>query len=91
MPHCESDLTDNLLAANKASKTLQNVIIIGNSFATYHERWSMLSKSQQEEKKRPETLFELVENEKVVEISLPEKGFPVTAAFNDMSLHMFRT
>lgn len=90
MPHCEADLTDNLLAANIASETLRNVVIIGNSFAKYHERWSMLSKSQQKEKKRPETLLRLAENGKVVEISLPENGFRVTAAFNDMSLHMFK-
>jgi len=89
MPHCEADLTDNLLATNIASETLKNVVIIGNSFAKYHERWSLLSKTQQEEKERPETVLNLVENGNVVEISLPENGFPVTAAFNDMSLHMF--
>lgn len=95
MPHCESDLTENLLAANIASKTLENVIIIGNSFAKYHERWTMLSKTQQEGKKRPETLLNLVEQEgnniplRMFEISLPENKFPVTAAFNDLSLHMF--
>jgi hypothetical protein len=47
MPHCEVDLTENLLATNIASKTLQIVVIIGNSFAKYQERWSMLSTSQQ--------------------------------------------
>ncbi|KAG7673094.1 hypothetical protein Ndes2526B_g05337 [Nannochloris sp. 'desiccata'] len=89
MPHCEADLTDSLLTTNVASETLQNVVIIGNSFSKYHERWSMLSTSQQEQQKRPETLLGFVENSKVFEISLPENGFPVTAAFNDMSLHMF--
>ncbi len=90
MPHCEVDLTENLLATNIASKTLQNIVIIGNSFAQYQERWSILSTSQQKERKRPENLLTLLEAGQVAELPLPENGFPVTAAFNDMSVHMFK-
>lgn len=91
MPHCEAELTDNLLAANIAAGMLQNVVILGNSFAKYKERWSMPGvRGAEDQRRRPDTLLGLVESGAVVEVSIPEYGFPVTAAFNDMSLHIFR-
>lgn len=79
MPHCEIELTLALLACNLASKTLQNVMILGNSLSQYRDRSSSVSK-------RMETLLGSI---KVHELSCPEHGFPVTSAFNDMSIHTF--
>lgn len=87
MPHCEAELMDNLVAANEAAGSLSNVVILGNSFRQYHERFSM--RSGEVHVSRPETLLRLVTDGRVVEVPVPEIGFPVTSAFNDISLHMF--
>jgi hypothetical protein len=78
MPHCEIELTLALLACNLASGTLQNVTILGNSLSQYRDRSSMTN--------RMETLLLSI---KVHELPCPEHGFPVTSAFNDMSIHTF--
>ena len=43
MPHCESDLTNQVLAAN--GRQLHSVAILGNSFHTIATHWSHLSAS----------------------------------------------
>jgi hypothetical protein len=78
MPHCEIELTLALLACNLASGTLQNVMILGNSLSQYRDRFSMT--------KRMESLLLSI---RVHELRCPEHGFPVTSAFNDMSIHAF--
>ena len=91
MPHCEAELTENLLEANTTAGTLQNIIILGNSFKMYHERWAMPGlRTAQQQRRRPDTLLALVDSGRVSEKPIHEFDFPVTAAFNDMSLHTFR-
>ncbi|GAB4817766.1 hypothetical protein N2152v2_004812 [Parachlorella kessleri] len=41
LPHCELELTERLLAANVTAGTLGNVVILGNSFSLYCERWEL--------------------------------------------------
>ena len=90
MPHCEAELTEGLLAVNERAGTLHNVVILGNSFRKYQERWCLLENGGGgKEQRRPETMLKLLESGLVREIEVQECGFPVTAAFNDMSLHMF--
>jgi len=93
MPHCEVELTENLLEANVQAGTLTNVVIIGNSFAQYRERWSgyQTNLQGQPDRKRPVMLLQLCEDAIVHETHLDDQGFPVAGAFNDMSLHTFYT
>jgi len=88
MPHCEVELTENLLQANVAAGTLGNVVILGNSFAQYHERWSLAS-ARHLGRRRPEALLELCESARVCEVKVDDGDFEVAAAFNDLSLHTF--
>ncbi|KAI8102064.1 hypothetical protein M9434_007123 [Picochlorum sp. BPE23] len=85
MPHCEACLTAHLLRRNIESDTLHNVIMLGNSLKTYKERGEMGIRREDEH------VAYLVATcvPRVREIALPEYGFPVSGAFNDLSLHMF--
>lgn len=85
MPHCEACLTAHLLRRNIESDTLHNVIMLGNSLKTYKERGEMGIRRDDEH------VAYLVAAcvPRVREIALPEYGFPVSGAFNDLSLHMF--
>lgn len=92
MPHCEIALTLALLACNLASGTLHNVLMLGNSLSQYTDRWSVTSGTQSW-RSDPQTIHQkmetLLRSIKVQEVPCPEHGFPVTSAFNDMSLHTF--
>jgi len=85
MPHCEAFLTANLLRRNIESHTLHNVIMLGNSLKTYKERGEMGIRRDDEH------VAYLVAAcvPRVKEIPLPEYSFPVSGAFNDLSLHVF--
>lgn len=92
MPHCESDLTENLLNTNIESKSLGNVYILGNSFAEYGERWSFIPRKTVHEGNMPSppvTLLGLCEKRLIEEVQVDECRFPVVGAFNDTSLHIF--
>lgn len=41
LAHCELDLTTQLLSANVEAGMLCNVVVLGNSFAQYLERWEL--------------------------------------------------
>lgn len=41
LPHCEGALCDALLAANWSAERLGRIAVLGNSFSSYHERWSL--------------------------------------------------
>ena len=89
LAHCEDSLTDALLEANAAARTLGNVAILGNSLAAYAERWSVPSWAARRGTPPPETLLRLVRSGEGREVAVSECGFPVTSAFNDTSLHTF--
>ncbi len=61
------------------------LVILGNSFQSYHDRWSTPGARGN----RPERLLQLVEAGVVVELPVSDHGFHVASAFNDMSLHVF--
>lgn len=90
MPHCEAELTDALLAANWGPGQLSQLVIIGNSFSTYAERWS-LPTAQRSGLYRPDFMLALCNAPLgcLLEIPARDAGFPVASAFNDMSVHMF--
>jgi hypothetical protein len=54
----QAALCDNLLAANWAPQQLPNVIILGNSFSHYAERFSM--RGTNPNTKRPEKMLQLL-------------------------------
>ena len=84
LPHCASSMSHNLLVAN--FETLNNMIILGNSFVTIAENWSDLSARQKQGRPEPEGILRLVEAKAVVDVSVKECSFPVRGAFNDMSV-----
>jgi hypothetical protein len=91
MPHCESSLTEALLQANVEAGTLHNVVILGNAFSLYVERWPRSSRdSYNGTVERPNLLLELCERGVVEEIGIPEAGFPVMSAFSSLALHTFK-
>ena len=90
LPHCEADITDNLVAANAAPVQRRHTAILGNSFAMYAERWALTGSAQaQHRRAKPVALLRAVEEGAVLELPVPERGFPVAGAFNDMGLHLF--
>lgn len=132
LPHCELELTEQLLAANVAAGSLANLAILGNSFEQYRERYEVLggygwkkdpppaaqqqqggqrqrqrgngggaalgsAQLQRESEEgdaaaleRPVGLLcDLCRCGAVEERAVGERGFPITSAFNDMSLHTF--
>lgn len=100
MPHCEAVLTDALLAANAAAGTLHNVVVLGNRFSGYQQRWALRHSAQQAQQQqpggggghdaeRPHTMLRLCECGAVRELPVAESGFPVASAFNDLGLHWF--
>ena len=92
LPHCEAGIMDNNLATNLEAGTLHNVVMLGNSFSSYQERWSWregLCRATATAAFKPETMLELVDSGRVMEMRVSEEKFPVAAAFNDMSLHTF--
>lgn len=88
LPHLEAALCDNLLRANWSPERLPRVALLGNSFATYWERWSAPS-GHKPTGRRPDHLLRLVEARAAVEVPVPDGGFHVASAFNDSSLHVF--
>ncbi|GBF96544.1 hypothetical protein Rsub_09127 [Raphidocelis subcapitata] len=87
LPHCEAALCENLLAANWDPSRLPRVAILGNSFASYWERWN--GSASRPGGTRPERLLRLVEAGAVTELPVPDGSFHVASAFNDSSLHTF--
>ncbi|KAG2440403.1 hypothetical protein HYH02_010291 [Chlamydomonas schloesseri] len=75
---------------------LPSVVILGNSFRTYQDRWelqsgggSRTSKPDEGKPVRPSRIIRCCELGAVVELRTPDLRFPAPSAFNDMSLHLF--
>ncbi|WIA15841.1 hypothetical protein OEZ85_012596 [Tetradesmus obliquus] len=88
LPHCEAGLTDNLLLANASPQQQQHLALLGNSFGSYQARWAAPS-ALRPSTVRPDRLLQLVEQGAVCELRVPDHGYCVASAFNDMSLHTF--
>jgi hypothetical protein len=92
MPHCEAELTDSLLDANlnaQNKEAIHNVAVLGNTFSEYIERYNCLRSGQKSGV--PRTMLTLHEKVHLSEAGVRESGFPVAGAFNDMSLHTFKS
>lgn len=87
MPHCDCHLYNNLLKANWGSHQLHKIAILGNSFHSYVQRWAHRSKKDNAD--RPHELLAVSASGTAVELPVNEADFPVTSAFNDLSLHLF--
>eukprot|EP00898_Chlorokybus_atmophyticus_P002965 jgi/Chlat1/366/Chrsp10S01486 len=85
MPHCEAHLYDNLLRANWTA--LERLIVLGNSFNHYHERWDAGFISSKRHY-RPDSVLDIWP--RTLEVAIDAGNFEVTGAFNDMSLHTFQ-
>lgn len=86
MPHCEVDLICSVLRENIDAGTLQNVLMLGNSFSQYADRYDNPNTKKNNDLK---IIAQMYKDKKVIEIPLPDKDFDVTGAFNDLSLHIF--
>ena len=92
LPHCEAVLASALLEANVAAGTLHNVLLLGNRFSGYVDRFAgggghMGGGSAGQP--RPEALLALCAAGAVRELRVEERRFPVVSAFNDAALHCF--
>lgn len=86
MPHCEAELYHSLLKANWRLHQLPNLVILGNSFASYKLRWGVSS----QHKPFPPDYPELVSAaECACEVPVPAFNFVELSAVNDMSFHCF--
>ncbi|CAK9212016.1 unnamed protein product [Sphagnum jensenii] len=86
MPHCEVGLYNNVLLANlEPWSCLSQVLVLGNSFHKYQERWSVFPQPMSP---RPDCLLEL-QKKHVKEYIVDPVNFPLGSAFNDMSWHFF--
>lgn len=87
MPHCDCHLYNNLLKANWGPHQLHKIAILGNSFHSYVQRWAHRPKKDNAD--RPHELLAVSASGTAVELPVNEADFPVTSAFNDLSLHLF--
>lgn len=55
----QANLCDSLLGANWTAEQLSNIAILGNSFSTYHDRWS--TPGFKSTAAKPDRLLRLVE------------------------------
>lgn len=84
MPHCEDWLYDNVLQANWVPHTLHQLVILGNSFQDYQERWS----SPIGGKSKPP--FHVIQYQQVAqEIPLKATSSPDLPGFNNLSWHFY--
>jgi hypothetical protein len=86
MPHCEAVLTANLLKENQTNGSLHNIIMIGNSLASYKEKYEM---GVRRDCSGVRYLVDLVSSGVVNETKLSGGHFDVAGAFNDLSFHTF--
>ncbi len=89
LPHCAASMYHNLLAANWAAGSLENIALLGNSLEAIAERWQGTPAAQREGKPAPEAVLKLVQARAVVDVGVKECGFTVRGAFNDTSIVMF--
>lgn len=98
MPHCEPELTENLIDANWSMQmpkdnctgtksNLFEMAIFGNSFKKYLDRWNQQS-NPGHERTSERILVQLHQYFDVLEKQVDDTGFDVIAAFNDMSMHV---
>ncbi|XP_071849819.1 SRR1-like protein isoform X3 [Apostichopus japonicus] len=83
MPHCGKPLYNNALWANWGNDNLHNLIILGNSFSSFHERIPearLFSEASYIAAILPFTTEEKVKN-----------NFKHTDIFNDMAFHIFNS
>eukprot|EP00250_Pteridium_aquilinum_P014234 c21864_g1_i3 orf=1305-2654(-) len=84
MPHCEDWLYDNVLQANWVPHILGQLVILGNSFQDYQERWS----SPIGGKSRP-PLYVIQYQQLAQEIPLEATSSSDLPGFNNMSWHFY--
>ena len=53
----------------------------------YQDQWE--SFGSKKGRPKPEHLLALIESNRVEELPVPEKGFPVISAFNELAVHLF--
>lgn len=95
-PHLQAALCDALLGANWSVSCLGRIALLGNSFSSYVERWECGGASRARPAgagsgaaQPPARLLQLARARAVIEVPVPDHGYPVQSAFNDMSLHLF--
>ncbi|KAH7436755.1 hypothetical protein KP509_05G034800 [Ceratopteris richardii] len=84
MPHCEEWLYDNVLQANWIPRLLKQIVILGNSFQEYHERWSVPIGRKS---LPPEYVLKYQRSAQEVPLVVPSS--PDVPGFNNMSWHFF--
>eukprot|EP00249_Psilotum_nudum_P013450 c24338_g1_i1 orf=222-1397(+) len=84
MPHCEAWLYDNVLRANWSRQSLNQLIVLGNSFSRYQEIWSF----EGNKRESPPT-FVLKLQKYSLEIPFEATSSLRLNVFNNMSWHFF--
>jgi hypothetical protein len=89
MPHCVKELYNNVLWANWPLENIRNVFIIGNSLNEYLEKSKCNGKNNSSTyKPSADHVIRAVSDSKaLIEIQFLNQ-FPISGAFNDMSMHM---
>lgn len=86
MPHCEAGLYEHVIKSNMPLVMSGQAVILGNSFRSYQDRWSLAFGANKSG--RPDLLLEFAEI--LEEHPVDSRSFPVEAAFNDTSWHYFQ-
>ena len=110
MPHCEADLYEEILAhrwnvvssgENEEDDPLGKILLCGNKFSNYYERWSFANNSRltTKTKRKPNRVVVVgnhenacIEKEISLEDETKESKFSLhNGAFNDTAVHVFKS
>lgn len=64
---------------------MSHCLTAGNSFRNYAQPFILRSRHEE----RPYHLLEVISSSTAWELAISEADYPVTSAFNDLSLHLF--
>jgi len=76
MPHCHPDLYDHLLGANWSPGQLANLLILGNSFQGYKQKWGNVSPSAAAAKPKPNKMMTTTTTTSMEEEEEDSQEFP---------------
>eukprot|EP00475_Leptophrys_vorax_P036751 TRINITY_DN6262_c0_g1_i1.p2 TRINITY_DN6262_c0_g1~~TRINITY_DN6262_c0_g1_i1.p2 ORF type:complete len:301 (-),score=74.77 TRINITY_DN6262_c0_g1_i1:1028-1906(-) len=89
MPHCVRAMYNNILWANWGRSTMENIVVIGNSFSGYMDQVRPTKRGKTDSQALTRNCIEAMHSRGAIVEHCFENNFPVISSFNDLSIHVF--